>query len=135
MTFVSGVIPPMLDAFLVPEITVEANGEGEPTALGENAAKTFLLTLAITRILEQQSLDVSVWGSADGADWGAKPLSAFPQKFYQGVSQLLLDLREKPEIKFLRAKWSVNRWGVGHPKPRFSFLLKIQEQVLTGVGR
>ena len=130
----------MLDRFLVPEITVEANGEGEPVhlaanALAENAGKAFLLTLAITRILEQQSLDVSVWGSADGADWGAKPLSAFPQKFYHGVSQLLLDLRDKPEVKFLRAKWTVNRWGVGSPKPRFSFLLKMQEQALAGVGR
>ena len=125
----------MLDAFLVPEITVEANGESEPMALGENVGKTFLLTLAITRILEQQSLDVSIWGSADGADWGAKPLLAFPQKFYQGVSQLLIDLREKPEIKFLRTKWTVNRWGVGHPKPHFSFLVKIQEQVLAGAAR
>jgi len=125
----------MLDRFLVPEITVEANGEGEPLDLAESAGKAFLLTLAVTRILEQQALDVSVWGSADGADWGAKPLSAFPQKFYEGVSQILLDLREKPEIKHLRVKWTVNRWGVGSPKPRFSFLLKMQEQALAGVGR
>ena len=125
----------MFDRFLVPEITAEANGEGEPIELGEHGGKTFLLTLAITRVLEQQSLDVSVWGSADGADWGTKPLAAFPQKFYPGVSNLLLDLRGQPDIKFLRAKWSVNRWGVGDPKPRFSFLLKIQEQALAGVGR
>ena len=125
----------MLDAFLVPEITVESNGESDPMAFGENAGKTFLLTLAITRIVEQEALDVSVWGSADGADWGAKPLLAFPQKFYQGVSQLLIDLREKPEIKVLRTKWTVNRWGVGHPKPHFSFLVKIQEQVLAGAAR
>ena len=45
-----------------------------------------------------------------------------------------MDLREKPEIKFLRAKWTVNRWGVGHPKPSFSFLVKIQEQVLAGAA-
>lgn len=123
----------MLDSFLVPEITVETNGEGEPLALGEASGKTFLLTLAITRILEQQSLDVSVWGSADGQEWGEKPLIAFPQKFYQGVSQLLLDLRDVPDIRFLRTNWTVNRWGVGDPKPRFSFLLKIQEQALAGV--
>ena len=125
----------MLDGFLVPEIAVESNGEREPMALGENAGKTFLLTLAITRILEQQSLDVSIWGSADGTDWGTKPLLAFPQKFYQGVSQLLIDLREKPKIKFLRTKWTVNRWGVGPTKPRFSFLVKIQEQTLAGAAR
>lgn len=125
----------MLDGFLVPEIEVEANGEGEPVALGENAGKTFLLTLAVTRILEQQSLDVSVWGSADGQEWSAKPLIAFPQKFYQGVSQLLLDLRDAPDTKFLRTKWTVNRWGVGSTKPSFSFLLKIQEQALAGMER
>jgi hypothetical protein len=125
----------MLDGFLVPEIMVEANGEGESIALGETAGKTFLLTLAVTRILEQQSLDVSVWGSVDGQNWGAKPLIAFPQKFYQGVSQLLLDLSEAPDTKFLRTKWTVNRWGVGSTKPRFSFLLKVQEQALTGLQR
>ena len=52
----------MLDTFVVPEITVEANGESEPIALGESAGKTFLLTLAITRIVEQEALDVSIWG-------------------------------------------------------------------------
>ena len=125
----------MLDAFLVPEITVEANGEGEPIELGEGAGKAFLLTLAVTRIVEQESLDVSIWGSADGKDWGAKPLAAFPQKFYQGVYQLWMELREKPDVKFLKAKWVVNRWGVGQTKPRFSFLVKIQEQALAGAAR
>jgi len=125
----------MLDAFVVPEITVEANGEGEPIELGEGAGKAFLLTLAVTRIVEQEALDVSLWGSADGKDWGAKPLTAFPQKFYQGVYQLWMELREKPEVKFLKAKWVVNRWGVGQTKPRFSFLVKIQEQVLAGAAR
>ncbi|OFW27533.1 MAG: hypothetical protein A3J28_12055 [Acidobacteria bacterium RIFCSPLOWO2_12_FULL_60_22] len=125
----------MLDAFVVPEITVEANGEGEPIELGEGAGKAFLLTLAVTRIVEQEALDVSIWGSADGKEWGAKPLTAFPQKFYQGVYQLWMELREKPEVKFLKAKWVVNRWGVGQTKPRFSFLVKIQEQALAGAAR
>ncbi len=125
----------MLDAFVVPEITVEANGESEPLELGEGAGKAFLLTLAVTKIIEQESLDVSLWGSADGKEWGAKPLTAFPQKFYQGVYELWMDLREKPEVKFLKAKWVVNRWGVGQPKPRFSFLVKIQEQALAGAAR
>ena len=125
----------MLDAFVVPEITIEANGEGEPIELGEGAGKAFLLTLAVTRIVEQEALDVSIWGSADGKEWGAKPLTAFPQKFYQGVYQLWMELREKPEVKFLKAKWVVNRWGVGQTKPRFSFLVKIQEQALAGAAR
>jgi hypothetical protein len=123
----------MYEAFLVPEITVESAGESEPMELGSGAGKTLLLTLAITRIVEQESLDVSLWGSADGAEWGAKPVAAFPQKFYQGVHQLLLDLSKQPEIRFLKAKWGVNRWGVGSTKPHFSFLLKLQEQSPTTV--
>lgn len=118
----------MYDAFLVPEITIEAAGESAPVAIGAAASKPILLTLAITGIVEQESLDVSIWGSADGEAWGEKPLTAFPQKFYQGIYQLLLDLGKAPEVKFLRAKWAVNRWGVGSPKPHFSFLIKLQEQ-------
>ena len=124
----------MYDAFLVSEITVETPGESGPVELGAAAGKPILLTLAITRFVEQESLDVSIWGSADGTDWGAKPLAAFPQKFYQGVYQLLFDLSKSPEIRFLRAKWAVNRWGVGSPKPRFSFLIKLQEQSPAAVG-
>lgn len=125
----------MLDMFLVPEIAIEANGESAPVELGENAGKLLRLTLAITKIAEQQSLDVSVGGSADGTEWGAKPLVAFPQKFYNGVYQLLLDLSTHADVRFLKAKWVVNRWGVGDLKPRFTFLLKMEEQAsLTTVA-
>lgn len=118
----------MYEAFLVPEVTIEAAGESQPLELGSGAGKPLLLTLAITEIVEQESLDVSIWGSADGADWGAKPLAAFPQKFYKGVYQILVDLSKHPEVRFLKAKWAVNRWGVGSPTPRFRFLIKMQEQ-------
>jgi hypothetical protein len=117
------------EAFLVPEITIEANGESAPVAIGEGAGKPLLLTLAITRIVEQESLDVSIWGSSDGNDWGSKSLAAFPQKFYEGIHQLVLDLSGHPEIRSLKVKWQVNRWGDGSPTPRFSFLLKAQEQL------
>lgn len=125
----------MLDAFLVAEITVEAAGESAAIPLGAAAGKSFVLTLAITKIVEQESLDVSLWGSPDGTQWGAKPLTAFPQKFYPGVFQLVLDLSKHTEVQFLKAKWAVNRWGVGDPKPRFSFLVKMQEQALAGATR
>ncbi len=117
----------MVEAFLVAEQTVEANGDGPPLELREAAGQKFLLTLNITRIIEQESLDVSVWGSAEGAEWGSKPLTAFPQKFYAGTHQLALDLSEQAGIKFLRAKWVVNRWGKGHPAPRFTFSVAIQQ--------
>ena len=85
-----------------------------------------ILTLGITRIIEQESLDVSIWGSADGADWGVKPVASFPQKFYCGTYQLLVDLARHPEVKHLRAKWGVNRWGKGDPKPLFTLYLFVQ---------
>ncbi|MBI4442372.1 MAG: hypothetical protein HY649_03230 [Acidobacteria bacterium] len=117
----------MLDVFLVPEITAEANGESAPIPLGDAAGKHYLLTLAITKIVEQESLDVSIWGSAEGQDWGTKPVISFPQKFYTGVYELLLDLSGRPEIQHLKVQWTLNRWGVGSPTPHFSFLVKLQE--------
>ncbi len=123
----------MADNFLVPETKIEANGAGAALPLGPSAGKTLLLTLGITRILEQQSLDVSIWGSVDGSDWGAKPLLSFPQKFYVGSYTLLLDLSAKPEIQFLQARWTVNRWGVGSTKPMF--MIYIFMEAASGVKR
>ena len=74
-----------IDAFLVPQKTIaNAKGDGPALDIGAAANRVFLLTLDITNIIEQQALDVSVYGSADGASWGTKPLIAFPQKFYRG---------------------------------------------------
>ena len=111
----------MPDSFLVPETKVEANGAGPALEIGSSAGKTLLLTLGITKIVEQESLDASIWGSVDGNDWGAKPLGAFPQKFYAGTYTLLLDLSAKPEVKYLQARWQVSRWGVGSTTPMFQF--------------
>ena len=118
----------MFEAFLVPEKTVvTAKGDGAAVDASAAAGKTLLLTLAITRIIEQESLDVSVWGSPDGQDFGAKPLLAFPQKFYAGEHPLLLDLSKTPAIKFLRAHWEVGRWGRGAEIPMFEFQLSARE--------
>lgn len=117
----------MLETFLIPERAVEANGEGPAIDLGAAAGKKLLVTLNITRVIEQQSLDVGIWGSADGADWSGKAILDFPQKFYAGTHQLVLNLGERPAIKFLRAKWTVNRWGKGAPTPRFTFSVAARE--------
>ncbi|MGE5207558.1 MAG: hypothetical protein ACM3PW_18240 [Chlamydiota bacterium] len=118
----------MLDTFLVPEATtVTAKGDGPAVDAGAATHRVFLLQLNITRILEQQALDVSVYGSADGAAWGQKSLIAFPQKFYRGEHPLLLDLTQQPEIRFLRAHWEVNRWGRGPETPMFQFQLRLRE--------
>jgi hypothetical protein len=119
---------PRTDTFLVPPKTI-ANAKGDGAALDISGAvdRVFLLSLDITNILEQQSLDVSVYGSADGAVWGTKPLIAFPQKFYRGQHPLLLNLITAAEVKFLRAHWEVNRWGRGTEVPIFEFSLAIRE--------
>src|SRR5271154_4543011 len=92
--------PDMIDTFLVAENTVvSAKGDGPSVDLSGASGRVFLLTLEITKIIEQESLDVSVYGSADGAAWGAKAIAAFPQKFYNGESPLLLDLTGHPDVK------------------------------------
>ncbi len=118
----------MFSAFLIPEKTVVRDkGDGAAIDVSSAAAKVLLLTLNITDVIEQQSLDVAVWGSADGAAWGEKPLLSFPQKFYRGQHPLLLDLAKHPEIKFLRAHWTVGRWGHHAEGPRFELQLSVQE--------
>jgi hypothetical protein len=118
----------MIDTFLVAEKTVvSAKGDGPTLDVSGGAGRVFLLTLAITRIIEQESLEVSVSGSADGTTWGAKPILAFPQKFYCGDSPLLLDLTAHPDVKFVRAHWEVARWGRGTETPMFEFSVRMKE--------
>lgn len=118
----------MIDTFLVPEnTTVTAKGDGEAVNVSAATNSVFLLSLKIAEIVEQESLDVSIFGSADGTTWDAKPLISFPQKFYRGESPLLLDLTGRPEVKFIRAHWEVNRWGRGPEEPMFVFQVSIRE--------
>jgi hypothetical protein len=114
--------------FLVPAGTaVEAPGQGAPLELGALAGKKVLLLLRISEALEQESLHVSIWGSADGQNWGTQALFWFPQKFYSGLTPAALDLGQRPDIKFLQARWEVNRWGRGIPRPYFEFAVEVQE--------
>jgi hypothetical protein len=127
----------MLPEFLLEETTVNAAGTGPAIGLGGQQGGTLILTLGITRIIEQESIDLSIWGSADNSDWGTKPLVTFPQKFYCGTYQILCDLTERPDVEYLRAKWAVNRWGKGNPKPLFSLYLFAQDTKaqLAGAAR
>ncbi len=115
-------------ATLVPaETVVETNGASGPFELGRLAGKILLIVLHVTDIVEQESLHVSIRGSADGKNWGDKALFWFPQKFYPGLTPAALDLREHPEIKFLEARWEVNRWGRCYPRAYFKIALDVQE--------
>lgn len=113
----------MSSFFLLPEQVIREEGHGPAVEIGGSSPKTLCVNLGITRVLEQQSLDLSIWGSADGEDWGAKPIAAFPQKFYCGAYSLILDLSDRPDVKYLRAAWKVNRWGRGEPTPLFGVYL------------
>jgi hypothetical protein len=114
--------------YLVPEgSNVEGSGKGTPLELGALAGKALVLILRIDKVLEQESLHVSIWGSADGQNWGAQALFWFPQKFYAGATPAALDLAQRPEIKFLQARWEANRWGRGIPRPLFRFAVELQE--------
>ncbi len=124
----------MPNTFLIAETKVAENGSGPAVPLGTSAGKMLLLTLGITKIVEQESLDVSIWGSADGNDWGKQPLLAFPQKFYQGTYALLLDLSRRPEVKHVQARWQVARWGVGSTTPMFVFYLFAEPFVEAQTG-
>jgi hypothetical protein len=111
----------MVPAFLFPENIAREDGHGAEISLGDSPARPLMLTLGITRILEEGSLDVSIWGSADGQAW--QPLASFPQKFYCGTYSLMLDLSRHLEIRHLRAQWRMSRWGGGDSKPLAGFYL------------
>ena len=119
----------MIDTFLVADKTVvSAKGDGPAVDVsGATGRRVFLLTLEITKIIEQESLEISIHGSGDGATWAAKPVVSFPQKFYCGENPLLLDLSAHPDVKFVRAHWEVARWGRGTETPMFEFSVRLKE--------
>ena len=118
----------MIDTFLVAEKTiVHAKGDGSPLDVSGAPTRVFLLGLNITQIIEQESLDVQIFGSPDGNTWGAKPIVGFSQIFYRGEWPLLLDLRGLPDVRLVRAHWEVNRWGRSSEPPMFEFQVSLKE--------
>ena len=117
-----------LNFSLIPENTrLEANGDGQAADISSSESRTFLCRLTISEQIEQESLDVSIWGSADGQDFGKKPLLKIPQQFYRGTTKMVLDVSLRSEVKFLRAKWELNRWGRVSPTPMFVATLELEE--------
>jgi hypothetical protein len=121
-------------SFLLPETVVREDGFGPAIEVSTAQGKTLEITLGITRIREQESLDVSIWGSPDGTNWGAKPLASFPQKFYCGAYSITLDLEAHPEARFLRAQWKMNRWGRGDTTPLFGFCVFAEQSADVAVA-
>lgn len=116
----------MRPEFLLPETTVRDAGTGPVIDVHQERVGVLFLTLGITRIVEKESIEISIWGSADGLDWGTLPIASYSQKFYCGVYQLQLDLTHRPEVKYLRAQWDVNRWIRSAGKPLFTMYLSVE---------
>src|SRR3979490_2428099 len=105
---------------LIPADTrMESSAHGASFSISESVTRTFLCRLTVTDQIEQESLDVSIWGSADGETWSKKPLLMLPQQFYRGTTKMILDLSLRPETKFIRAHWELFRWGRVATTPMF----------------
>lgn len=106
---------------------MEASADGPSFDISGSASRTFLCCLTIADQIEQESLDVSIWGSSDGTAWTKKPLLKLPQQFYRGTTKQVLDLSLRSEIKFIRARWDLTRWGRVAPTPMFVAGMQLQE--------
>ena len=117
-----------LEFDLIPPGTrVESNGDAAKADVSGSRSRTFLCRLLISDQVEQESIDVSIWGSADGENWGQKPILKLPQQFYRGETRMVLDLALQPEVKFICARWELNRWGRVAPLPMFEIGLRLRE--------
>jgi hypothetical protein len=117
----------MLRNVLLPESIARTDGTGPEIELGSKRGKLLVLTLGITRILEQESLEVTVLGSPDGEKWDSKPLAKFPPKFYCGLYSILLNLGSREDVRFLRVHWKMSRWSKRESMPMFGFYVYAEE--------
>ena len=113
----------------------EQNGTGAAVDISGSQTRTFLCVLLITDQIEQESLDVSIYGSEDGQNWAPKPILKLPQRFYRGETRMVLDLTTRPEVKFIRAAWELNRWGRVAPLPMFVFGLHLTEVLAMSAAK
>ncbi len=117
----------MLPKLLVPDNIASANGVGPVLELGADRETLIILTLAIDRVVEQEALQVSIWGSADNQEWGPRPLTSFPPKSYCGIYSQLLNMARHKEVRYLRTEWKVSRWSNPASDPLFEFCLMAEE--------
>jgi hypothetical protein len=115
----------MTPVFALPETVVREDGHSPEIALEASTGRVLMLTLGITRVLERETLEVSIHGSREGSIW--QRLAAFPKKSYCGTYSLLMDLSSQPEMRYLRVDWNVNRWDNAMQKPVFAFSVSGEE--------
>jgi hypothetical protein len=113
---------------LIPQGTlVKENGFGAVVDIRASRTRTFFCVMEITDQIEQESVDISIWASADGENWGTHPVLKLPQQFYRGEARAVLDLTLVPEANFIRVGWELNRWGRVAPLPMFVLGLHLTE--------
>jgi len=95
---------------LLEETLANRDGAGPVIQISSERGKLLILTLGITRMVERDSVLISIWGSPDGRDWGLTPLVSFTPKYYCGFYSAVLNLASRPEVGHLRVLWHVQRW-------------------------
>ncbi len=106
---------------------VREDGSGAAVHIRDSATRTFFCVMVITDQIEQESVDVNIWGSGDGENWGTHPILKLPQQFYRGETRAVLELALVPEVNFIRAGWELKRWGRVAPLPMFVLGLHLAE--------
>jgi hypothetical protein len=113
---------------LIPQATLlQQAGSGAAVDIRDSATRTFFCVMMINDQIEQESVDVNIWGSADGENWGTHPILKLPQQFYRGETRAVLELALVPEVNFIRAGWEMKRWGRVAPLPMFVLGLHLAE--------
>ena len=113
----------MLPQFMAHDEVRRESGVSQVVDISGAQGHPLLLTLGITRIIQQESLDVEIYGSPDGEFWTSRPIAVFPKKYYCGTYSILLDSSDLTGIRFLRAAWKMCYWGCAPVRPLFSFYL------------
>jgi len=103
------------------------DGAGPVVDLDDCRGKLLVVTLGVNAVVERTGLTVSVWGSPDQIEWGAKPLITLRQRQYCGVYSALLNLAQRPDIRFLRVEWNMSTWGKGERIAQFGFQVFMEE--------
>jgi hypothetical protein len=91
--------------YLLANSLVHEDGFGPGIDLGRFRGHAVAIHLEIDHVVQHKALRLSVWGSADGTNWGSVPLVSLPPKHYCGNYAVPLDLSRYPEVRYLRAGW------------------------------
>ena len=117
---------------VVPPYVAYSDGCGPVFELSPTEhGKLLVLTLVINAMLEHETFFFSIWGSPDAETWGTTPLVSFPPKSYCGVYSILLNLAARPDIRYIRAQWTMQRWEKTTNDVMFDFYVSIELSGLT----